>query len=286
MMMSEEERERVLSAIGDKLDAKEELTLDEKYIAAGSMRFDRLLEFPFCHDEYYRKVYVAMDGGVPPELYSIRDRDKVYFQGFVKEWGKEMVKTNHTNDWMRVAAKETRYELKNLRKEYGKLSYQEYRERRFAIIAWSKYRYILIKRVFEQVIRGNSATITLNGENFIMDFKTYYHIVSRHFADIQKPYQHLKDHFIPDFEPENLHDGLGQIFSALTASGKLVGQDLSHIYFRYKGVVYRVISKKARGSSDFHVETFHPCTDLNLVQDLNEETIFNDLNVFLRKTEE
>lgn len=137
---TEEERNARIVEIEKKLAEKRELTDEDKLFMYDNLDYYHLLLHPFCVDEFFYRSFF--------QLQQMNARQEIYYEHLVKEWGREMEKTNHTGDLMQNVAKETREELKVFRGQYhirsNAYGYREYLHARFRIHEWSKYRYLII----------------------------------------------------------------------------------------------------------------------------------------------
>lgn len=194
-----DDRNRELHA---RIDAGKPLSKDETAFVCHCMKYVNLLQYPFCQDEWFSRTFLAINSDVPKEMYQVTEKDRYYYKLFVREWQRVVNKTNHTDQLLQIVTKETRDEIKVLRKSYSFVnpssSWQDYNARKFKLLEWSKYRYIMIKNVFELAIKSDYYKLYLNNEEIEFDYYSLTHILTRHYGHVMKTYQTEKSHFTKD----------------------------------------------------------------------------------------
>jgi hypothetical protein len=290
--LSEEAYEKKNRELHSKIDNGEQLSRDEQAFVCHCLRFDNLLLHPFCLDEYFSRCFIFRTSETPPGMYPLKERDHIYYEGLVKEWEKEINKTNHTDQLMQIVATETREELRNLRKRYKifhrTFSSADYQDRKFKLLEWSKYRYIMIKDVFELSIKSDKYKLFLNGQEIIFDYYSLTHILTRHFGHIMKTYETEKSHFTKDIHHEEVHLRLEEIFKKVDDSNLYKGDSVLEINIRYNGTLYKIFCNyEQNGSTKFlRLNSFFPTENkqmLNrLAKDFTEKKIDNTLSIFVK----
>lgn len=275
-----------------KIDQGEQLTRDEQIFVCNCLRFDNLLLHSFCHDEFFSRAFIFRNHETPEGMYPLKERDHIYYESLVREWGTDVNKTNHTDRLMQVVAKETRDELKILRKKYTAFhrtfSSAEYQRRKFKLIEWSKYRYIMIKDIFELAIKSNQYKLYLNGNEIIFDYHSLTHILTRHFGHIMKTYDTNKSHFTKDILHEEIHLHLERIFRQIDISGYYKNQSVQEVNIRFNGTLYKIFSEyETNGAIRFlRLNSFFPTENKlmleRLKQEFDEKIINNSLSIFLK----
>lgn len=271
------------------IDNGELLTSDEQAFVCHCLRFENLLLYPFCLDEFYSRTFIFRNFATPPGMYPLKERDHIYYEGLVREWEGEMYKTNHFDRLIQIVAKETRDELKNLRKRYKifhrTFSSSEYQHRKFKLLEWSRYRYIMIKDVFELSIKSDHCKLFLNGQEIIFD----YYSLTRHYGHIMKPYETDKSHFTQDVHHEQVHLELEKIFAKIDGSKVYTNQSIKDINIRLNGTLYKIyIDEETKGAAKIlRLNTFFPIVNPNMLAKLEnefQETILeNSLSVLVKK---
>lgn len=285
-----EEYNRILA----KLDSKEELSEKEKRFIINALPFDKLLLYPFCIDEYFARLYLNIT------FRPITQKDITYYNGILREWNKIIETTKHDEELLYYIARETRKELKGLKKKYPFLhpssSTKDYIDRRRKIIEWSKYKYITIKYIFEEALKGNNYKLYLNNKEIIYDCYSLSHILTGHYGHIMKPYAVSKSHFIGiEFDPENLHHKIENIFKAIDKSKLYQNDSTEDINFRYKNTIYKIYCKyesaikdKSKSSANqfLRLNTFFPVNRKEMLDRLatqfDEKKIDNELSIFVK----
>lgn len=275
-----------------RIDKHEELTRQEQAFVCHCLRFDNLLLHTFCLDEFYSRSFIFRNFETPRVMYPLKERDHINYVGLVKEWEKEVFKTNHTDQLMQIATKETRDELKILRKKFTvfhrKFSSAEYQRRKFKLVEWSKYRYILIKKVFELIIKSDHYKLYLNGQEIIFDYYSLTHILTRHYGHIMKLYETDKSHFTKDVHHEEVHSQLEAIFKQIDDSNLYKEDSVEEVNIRFNGTLYKIFSDyETKGSTKFlRLNSFFPIENTKMLDRLKnefeEKEISNSLSVFIK----
>ena len=275
-----------------KIDKGEQLTRDEQTFVCQCLRFENLLLHTFCLDEFYSRAFIFRNSETPEGIYPLKERDHIYYEGLVREWEGEVYKTNHTDQLMQIASKETRDELKILRRKYTAFhrtfSSAEYQRRKFQLIEWSKYRYITIKDIFELAIKCNRYKLYLNGQEIIFDYYSLTHILTRHFGHIMKTYETDKSHFTEDILHEEVHLQLEEIFKQIDNSNFYKNNSVEEVTIRFNGKPYKIFSDyELNGSTRFlRLNSFFPIENklmlARLKKEFEEKVVSKSLSVFLK----
>ena len=275
-----------------RINKGEQLTRDEQAFVCHCLRFDNLLLHPFCLDEFFSRTFIFRNSETPPGMYPLKERDHIYYVGLVNEWEKEVLITNHSDQLMQIATKETRDELKVLRKKYTAFqrtfSSAEYQHRKFKLIEWSKYRYIMIKEVFELIIKSNHYKLYLNRQEIIFDYYSLTHILTRHYGHKMKPYETDKSHFTKDVHHEEVHLQLEEIFKQIDNSNFYKNNSVDEVNIRFNGTLYKIFSDtETNGSTNFlRLNSFFPTENKQMLDRLQnefeEKVIRNTLSVFVK----
>jgi hypothetical protein len=290
--MSNEEYDARNRDLHDKYDRREKLSLEEENFFCHCSRFRQLLLYPFCIDEFFIRMFL--------ELYDeTEQRDHVIFRSLINEWEKTVNTPNHPDLLTEFMSKETREELKSLRKDYYSisqpLSTQEYISRKLHLVAWSRYRYIMVKKIFDIVIKTPEYKLQLNGQDIVFDYFSLAHILTRHYGHIMKAYTTDKSHFSKDIHYEEIHVILEKVFKKIDLSGLYASESIHEINFRYRGIIYKVYCqltkynvKGQKASKKFlRLNTFFPVEDARmlakLVEHFVEKEINDEVSVFVKK---
>jgi hypothetical protein len=284
-----DDRNRSLHA---KVENKEPLNIEEQAFFCHCLKLNHLLFHPFCLDEYFSRSFLGRTPDTPKGMFPFTDRDPIYYEGLVKEWENVINTTNHPDELLQITCKDARDELRNLKKGYSFLlrhsSSEDYLDRKFKLLEWSKYRFIMIKRIFELEIKSNEYILSLNKESVIFDYYSVSHILTRHYGHIMKMYDTDKSHFTKDIHHEEIHTKLEQIFAKIDTSGLYQGQSLKDISIRYCGTLYKIyIVPAVKGAKKTNrVSTFFPIEDdrllIRLERDYSEKVIDESLSIFTR----
>jgi len=295
--MTEEEYNRRNIELHDRYQRGEELNPDDIDFFCSCQKFDYLVQFPICLDEYFKRVFLMRQPNYPLEFNFLRSQDNAYYEGLVREWDALIEQKNHVSELLHVVCKETRQELKKFRKNYafthGNYLLDAYLREKSRIVEWSKYRYIFIKKIFETKIRQKEFILKLNGQEIVFNYYSLTHILTRHFAHVIKPYVTDKDHFTEAIGHNEIHLKLKYFFDEIEKSEVYEKQSIEEISIRYKDRLYQIFcrysTKHIRGApvKYLRVDSFFPLENqlmLNkLTTDFDEVKINADLTVFVRK---
>ena len=283
-------------AIEKKIKNAQPLNQQEQYFYCKNITLDACRKDQQCEDEYYARIYIHRRHEHP--LFRIEGVDRNNYMRLVRKWEERISNSSHLDKIFHPSASETKEEIKTLRKEYpslkGKLKDKFDREY-FELLAWSRYRYGLVKEVFENEIKYDFYTLKLNDKEIRFDPHSYTHILTRHFAHGMKPYSSKKDHFYEVFSHDKLHLRFEQLFAEIDKSGLYASDPIEEINFRYKDKIYKIYinekeeySKGVRGPKFYYrLQTFFPVSQQKmldkLMSDYSERQINAELSIFVRK---
>lgn len=295
LQMSEDEYNALNTQIHSKYFSGGKLTTEEQYIFCDYLRTDLLLQCSICHGEFFIRFFLSRRR--PGAFDTFEDRHERYFEGLVREWGTIVATTNHPDPLLKLVAEETRKELNSHKKQHRIItpgfSIGNYQKERFEILAWSKYRYLIVKRtIFEELTNGEYILL-LNGQQIVFDYFSLVHIVTRHFGEPMKPYKSGKDHFHEVFYYNNMHSLLSDIFVKVDKSGFYADQLQLEISFRQKGIIYKIFCKEhifqKKGVPDvkkLRLISFFPVSEKLMLDRLRaefvERQIDSDLSIFIK----
>lgn len=279
-------------AIDQKLATGEPLAPDDVWFMGDHMLLDELTNYPACFDPYFRRLYLHYRSRPAPlwEELSVEHLHNLKF--LVHEWLDQQQHAQYPDGSLAwVSQKETNKELVALRRKWHEspeIGEAEKDEDLFQLIAWSKFRFVLVRRIFEQDIKSDHYVLKLDGKEILFDYESALHVLSRHFAHGMKPYESLKDHFYGVFAHDKLHLEFENILNAIDQSGYYRGQDTKNINFRYNGEIYKIWGQQIdQTGSRFRISTFFPVSSPRRLDELNEhydENPINDkLSIFVRK---
>ena len=290
------EREKEFLCTCLKLTDYEDDGNPEDFDACSSFVFKQLYLTYFSSALGSAEFYKAHKG----TIYIVPEKEKIkdfkYLQRECDRWIKEIEKTNHSDQILQQLASETRTELKNHKKNSGKLFFRRQKERyamqKDKYILHSKFIYLLVKQVFENH-ESEDFEFEFLGHNIEIDSYSMIHIINRHYAEIIKE-NPQKTYHIEDFEPDKIHIRLKDILKRIEHSGIIQPNEIEKLAFEYKNKIYRIWIKKrqkhVKGKSEveFHrLETFYPIEDDGELTDLSDNyklmPIDGELNVYKKK---
>lgn len=290
-MLTEQEVNLRRQAIDEKLAAGVLLDTEDIWFMGEHMTLDELTNHPAAYDPYFRRLYIHYHNGPQPISGDLSELHLNNLKVMVHEWLDQQQHGDFLEGSLEWASqKETNQELVALWKKWHQApetSEAEKDEDLFMLISWSKFRFVLARRIFELDIKADHYSLHLNGIELRFDFETALHILSRHFAHGMKPYESIKDHFYGVFAHDQLHLDFQRIFSVIDESGLFAGQDARNINFRYKGVIYKIWSHRiGETGTRFRISTFFPVSSpkrlAELVENYDETPVNEELTVFIK----
>ena len=146
-------------------------------------------------------------------------------------------------------------------------------QRKFKLLEWSKYRYILIKDIFELSIKSNHYKLYLNNQEIIFDYYSLAHILSRYYGHDMKTYKTDKSHFTKDIHHEEVHLRLEEIFKKIDVSAFYTKSSIQEINIRYNSTLYKIYTDyENRGATKIlRLNTFFPIENQKMLKRLNKE---------------
>ena len=189
-----------------------------------------------------------------------------------------------------ASKKETEKEIVNFEREWDNKvnpNSDEKDQDFFDLLAWSKFRYVLVRRIFDLDVGGDYYILRLNSKEIRFDYESAMHILSRHFGHGMKTYVSVKDHFYGVFRHDQLHRDFERIFSQIDESGLFAQENVTDISFRFKGEIYKIWSLPIDASGQiFRISTFFPVSSPRILDKLRfeytEKTINDELSIFIK----
>jgi hypothetical protein len=242
-----EENKKNREIIEQKLSNDIPLAIGEQYFMCENLDLESCYKTKECQDEYFYRVYLSRrEGSITSNYISGVDRNR--YMTMVRKWEAEIYKAPLrviTDLKEHASIRETKEEIRNLKKVIpnhdrpGKAK-SLYDQKYFELLAWSKFRHISVKKIFENSIKADYYTFSLNGKPILFDPYSQAHILARHYAHGIKQYNSLKDHFYDTFAHTDLHLRIEELFNKIENSGFYKNDPIEEINFRYKGVLYKI----------------------------------------------
>jgi hypothetical protein len=185
--------------------------------------------------------------------------------------------------------KEVSHLVARCRNEPGGMNSLEFEQSYFELLAWAKFRHVIVRRIFDLDIKNDHYDLFIARFLIKFDYESAMHILARHFAQGMKPYPSSKDHFYGVFEHSKLHLHFEEIFSAIDEAGLFRNYAIRSIIFRYEVELYRMYINAIKNSTDYRIATFFPLSSpsgrAKLARESNEIRLRPGLNIFVRNTE-
>ena len=295
--LSEEEYNSLNLEVHTKVEEGKALSKKETYFFCNNLKNDYILQYQFCHNEFYYRFFLDKDYG-QNSLYKWHAIHRDFYNSLVLEWKQIISNERQTDKLLKINAEETRKELKAFKKEYRILApnfnWANYQNEIFKIHAWSKFRYLAIKRTLDLFYSNEEFKFIFNGEEVYLNYKSLTHIATRHFGKNLKPFESDKDFFSKIFLYDNLHVIFQDIFKRIDEANILNHGYLKELSIKYHGDLYKMYFEKhvkqQKGVPDktiIVIVTFFPLSDVGMLNTLNEnfneEIIIEGLSVFVSK---
>jgi|ERR1035437_80866 hypothetical protein len=284
--------------IQKKFESNSILTTNEESFFCRHCKFEYLLEYPFCLDQYFQYVYLLKlsllfpnDEYLTKHLHlfpngytDLSEKDSDLYKKLVNDWTDDFNK----DSLLKFVKVETKKELKILSRENSNISILDLEDKKFQILAWSKYRFIMVKKIFEKNIKSNEYKLSLNGQEIVFGYDSLYHIYTGHFGLMMKPYNSQKSHFFKDFPHSEIHSKLENIFIEIDKSKLYSKNAIEAIHLRYNGSIYKIFCKKEveKINSKYRLTSFFPVEYEQLLKELKikfeEKRINNNLSIFVK----
>lgn len=278
-----EEMATTRNVIEQKLASDQELSIEEIWFMGDHVELDHLPNYPQCLDMYYRKLYILFTEGM------LHGTHLVNFQMLVTNWLDHLEANYKAGSIGEASQKETKIELESVEKKWQDkrvTSEDEKDEDLFDLMAWSKFRYVLVRKIFDLQIKADYYSLTLDGNEIRFDYESAMHILTRHFGHGMKPYPSPKDHFYGVFRHDELHKDFENIFREIDKSGLYGGNNLRDINFKSKDVLYKIWAIPVKEvEKAYRISTFFPVSSKKLLDKLDtsyqEIKVNKELSVFV-----
>lgn len=276
-----------------KLETGESLDIEEVWMLGEQLELDDVSKYAGCADMYYRRLYTPWMEGMDLFGKPLTKVHELNFELLVRSWSMHLDAGYPAGSLGAASQKEMKKELKKMEGEWTRdpgVTPEQKDEKCFLLLAWSKLRYVLTRRIFDLDIKGEYYAMNLNGKEFRFDYESALHILTRHYAHGMKPHHSEKDHFYGVFAYNELHLEFEKIFTAIDKSGYYVNENLEEITFRFKGVIYRMYAHPVNYEETvFRISTFFPVSNAGILDKLqkefHEEVLNDELAIFIRNAQ-
>ena len=282
---------RIRNTIDYKVNSNIPIEIEEIYFRCDQYTLSACANVDECKNVYYNRLFIHQDA--PDELIEYSKPNEGDFERMVEEWG-TISNTNQIPGTLEHASsKETKQEIKSLKKEG--LTENLFNEKYFKLIAFSRFRYGIIKRIFDLRIKSDKYLLKLNGFEIELDYESYAHIITRHYGEIMKGYATQRDYFYDVFHPEKFHQDFELLFTTIDQSGLFKNDPIQEINFRFAGIIYRIyvevgktrsVAGKSQPEIYNRLSTFYPLSATmrnELLSECDEKHISPVLCVFTNK---
>jgi hypothetical protein len=223
--------------------------------------------------------------GLMTRFVSIEEKieDIIRLNEYYSDWERKFTSNRHTDQILNIVINEVRnIDLKAIDSELGKgsISNEDYKYKRKAIILWSKYLYLRVSRIFDE-IESKQILVDFGGIIITITIWSMVHILNRHYAAVAKQspssksfHQDVNLKFFED--PEQLKIILEKIGRYKT----LKPEHISFIPFKLNGIVYSIYTEKKIGNNGtqfIQLQTFYPTEDRSELSRIGSE--FNEVEI-------
>ena len=285
-----EAHEKKMGLLMSRLEEGQVLTYEDQYYYCEGLTWESIFSQPLCEDVFYFRAYMSRgdnDFGSLKVNYTKENENR--FERMVFDWNILIKNSGSSDPYILAEKEELEKELEILNRQKGKIvsiNDKDY----FDAIAWSKFRFLRVRKNFRLDIKGDYYSLWLNGEEILFDFKACTHILARHFAHGKKTYKADQDHFYNVFDPFHLHSDLEIFFKAIDQSGLYIKDSIQNITIRKNGQLYKIITRDHKYGSftKKRIVTFYPLSKVsalsNLSRNYKEQKVIDDLWVFVKSS--
>lgn len=295
---------RIFDTLKVKAIANEYLTEHEKEFFYGGVKYSvlddgKIEDYECCDNPKFKFIYLSyaryVNGSKKSKITKpVRDfeyivkkkeikQDLYYLKTKAREW-KTIVKINIHQDKLLQIVKETREELKELKKSYKNKNIQAiyspgYIAKENAVLLNSKWLYCVALEIFESLDLVDFIS-EINGIKVEFNEYSLIHIINRHFAKILKQYDTKKSFHYNIFKPRILSTQIKEILTFIDRSRLLENKAIDKIAFQIDGIDYIIYtSEKIRGNTRYtRLNTFFPVDNIRDKNVLNENYNLRILN--------
>lgn len=304
---------RIFLALKIKAIANDYLTEHEKEFFYGGVKYSllddgKIEDYECCDNPKFKFIYLThardINGFKKNKVtkpirnfeYIVKrkeiKKDLYYLTKKAREW-KMIVKTNfHKEVLLQHSVKETREDLKELRKlpKYKNniqgIHTPSYIAKENSILLNSKWLYCVALEIFESLDSSDFIS-EINGIKIEFNEYSLIHIVNRHFAKILKQYDTKKSFHYDLFKPRILSTQIKEIITFIDSSTLLKDKAIDKIAFQIDGIDYIIYtSEKVRGNAIYRrLNTFFPVDNINdkniLIENYNLESLNERFSVYV-----
>ncbi|MFB3386569.1 hypothetical protein [Flavobacterium sp. LAR06] len=304
---------KIFEALKVKAIANDYLTEHEKEFFYGGVKYSllddgKIEDYECCDNPKFKFIYLTyarnINGFKKNKVtkpirnfeYVVKKKeikqDLYYLTKKAREW-KKIVKTNiHQEALLQHSVKETREELKELRKlpKYKNniqgIYTPSYIAKENAILLNSKWLYCVALEIFESLDPSDFIS-QINVIRIEFDEYSLIHIINRHFAKVLKQFDTKKSFHYDLFKPRILSTQIKEIITVIDNSTLLKDKAIDKIAFQIDGVDYIIYtSEKMRGNEIYRrLNTFFPVDNINdkniLIENYNLERLSERFSVYV-----
>ncbi len=300
--MNEIEYNKKNYRLHEKYQNKERFTEEERCFFCESLHDEDIEKVKFCEDEYYLRLFVKFqhtfsDDFPKIEKFVITHRELLRFNSLITDWKQTIKKTNHSDRLLQYVSKETRDEIKALKKSFSILlieySTYEHIKREQRVYMFSKFLYLLCKSItLNYPFPGYK--FAFQGIDIYFDDFSFAHILFRHYGQIMKQYETGKSYFDDFFfDYRKLPEKIEEILSVIEHSQFFTERNFESIIFKLNGKIYslyiqkEIRQEKGKGNIEYlRINTIFPMFDTEKIRQVNssyaEKIITNEISVYIR----
>lgn len=245
-----------------------------------SISFINLASIPRAQDYIFKNLYLIYSQDLEGQygiskfdgLVSMEEKreDVIRLNEYHSAWEKVISTNRHKNNvLLNLIVDEVNNELSDIEylKTSKQISNEEYLYKRKSTVLHSKYLYIKIKALFDEM-QFNEILITYAGQTIELNMWSVVHILNRHYAGLIKQYDTKKsfhtDKAIPLFEDPSV---LKNLLEQIGTRDDFKTEQIKFIPLKFNGKMYAVyteVKKKHVNGKELEynrLQTFYPIED-------------------------
>ncbi|MEO8148611.1 MAG: hypothetical protein ABI723_13280 [Bacteroidia bacterium] len=285
--------QQIQNELYDRVINNLEMTISESNFICSRLNVNH---YKACEDYIFKTHYLIyrnnLDGSKPAYNFwgeSLKNEKEEHLKKLHEDyqnWKTLIEKHHHKEILLNLVSREVGIEIKKLKKSYktNKEGYANYEVKEKAIILQSKYLYLTVKKIFEDLAIDHIEVDFINSKIIINQDSTV-HIMWRHMAGSTKQFDTEKSFLFDKTIP---HDKVIFFIESILmeiSQSQLYDGSIEYMPFKFRNIKYAFRTNEIKGSlSNFKLTTFYPIEDKKKLDELDkyyrEVKINDNLSVF------